>query len=212
MSPERALLASLVLALALVPGWIPGERGLDAWVMLGWASLLAPFLGALAARHCPGVHALGALGMCLSQCALVLALSFRTLSEPLQGCAVIVGLGLVGYGLGSLARLPATWVLLIQLSLCVAPSLPGWIGDALPPNWSARLIDLSPWSWVMESSGVDWLRHAAVYEPAGALDIDPALRQPFDGGACASWALVLGTFCALGGELLRRRRARALVV
>lgn len=211
MSPQRALLASLAISACLLPGWIPGLRGLDAWVMLGWAALLAPFLGALAARQCAGVHALGVLGLCLAQCALVLALSFRMVTEPALGCAVIAGLGMLGYGLGRLFGQLAPALLMLCLGLCLAPSAPGWIGEPLAPEWSARLLDLSPWTWVMESSGIDWLRHAAVYEPAGALDIDPALRQARSGGSLAVMLLIVGGCGALVGEVLARRRGAALV-
>ena len=62
MNPTRALLASLWIAACLAPGWLPGRRGPDACMMLGWAALVAPALGALAAQHARGVFALAVLG------------------------------------------------------------------------------------------------------------------------------------------------------
>jgi hypothetical protein len=179
--------------------------------MLGWAALVAPALGALAARHTRGVFALAVLGFVWAQCALVLAFSQRMVPEPACALAVIAALGLCGYALARALRVEATTLLVLSTGLCLLPSVPGWIGEPLPPQYSARILDLSPWTWVMEAAGLDWLRHAAIYEPAGALDIDPGLRQAF-----APWptALTMGLIAVLSvaaAEVLLRRRGSALV-
>jgi len=40
-----------------------------------------------------------------------------------------------------------------------------WARDA--PGLASRLLDLSPWTLVMESAGFDWMRDPRVYDPAG---------------------------------------------
>jgi hypothetical protein len=54
------------------------------------------------------------------------------------------------------------------------------------------LFDISPQVWVFEVAGFDWLRHPAVYEPAGAADLDPTLRTAWGfQGALAALAASL---------------------
>jgi hypothetical protein len=61
----------------------------------------------------------------------------------------------------------------------------------------------------MECAGVDWLRHPAIYEPAGALDIDPGLRQPFRGKLAGPALLLLGCALAALGVVRARAQERA---
>jgi hypothetical protein len=211
VNSPRALLASLWIAACLAPGWMPGRRGLDACLMLGWAALVAPALGAIAAQHTRGVFAWAVLGWVWAQCALVLAFSERIVPDPACACAVIAALGLCGHALARAFGVRATTLLVISTGLCLLPSIPGWIGEALPPQHSALILDLSPWTWVMEAAGLDWLRHAAIYEPAGALDIDPGLRQAFQPLPTALSMALIALLSAAAAEVLMRRRGSALV-
>ncbi|MHC4378314.1 MAG: hypothetical protein ACYS26_17060, partial [Planctomycetota bacterium] len=70
----------------------------------------------------------------------------------------------------------------------------GWAQGT--PERAALLLDLSPASWAFEVAGVDWMRHPAVYDPAGT-DWFSGSRAPWSSGLAGPLALVLG--CAFGG-------------
>lgn len=77
--------------------------------------------------------------------------------------------------------------------------LPDLFGAA-PAAWAhtngalgARLLDLSPATWVVEASGLDWMRHASVYAPAGT-DWFSDARAPVGPLPFAVVAAVLGAF------------------
>jgi hypothetical protein len=78
----------------------------------------------------------------------------------------------------------------------------------LPPALAARLLDLSPVTLLAECSGLDWMRHPAVYAPAGAADIDPATRVAFSGALAGPIAFVVGCALATLGEGIGRARAK----
>ncbi len=52
-----------------------------------------------------------------------------------------------------------------------------------PPGVAARLLDLSPRTFVMEIAGFDWMRDPSVYESVGTDRIPPSLRPPYGQGA-----------------------------
>ncbi len=75
------------------------------------------------------------------------------------------------------------------------PDVPaGWAQAA--PERAARLLDASPATWAFEVAGVDWMRHPAIYEPAGT-DWFSGSRAPWSAGVAGLLALVLG--CTFGG-------------
>lgn len=96
------------------------------------------------------------------------------------------------------------------LVLALLAGLPALGGLTEPAPWSpaltARLLDLSPVVLVVESAGVDWLRHPAVYGPAGGDALGPDLRGPWSGALAGPVLLLVG--CALLAATVARRAPR----
>jgi hypothetical protein len=207
----RPLLAALGFGALGSLGALPGAHGPDPLVELAWIAIVALpsglACGALALRPWPFAASVPALWMiALSLSGLS---SERTLATPVWAALCWTGIFAAGWGIGRASGAGARAVaagLALALLLCVLPSAGAFLGRPWPAAVSARLLDLSPVAACMESAGVDWLRHPAVYEPAGALDIDPGLRQPYQGGLAGPALLLLG--CALA--VLGAVRARAL--
>jgi len=212
---SAALARQLLLALALgaigALGTLPGAHGADPLAALAWIALVAlPCgigCGALALRAWPFAASVPALWMI----ALALAgvASERALSTPVWAALAWTGIYAAGWGIGRASR---SGVRACAAGLClsvlasVLPAAGEFLGQPWPPRVAARLLDLSPVSVCMESAGVDWMRQPAVYEPAGALDIDPGLRQPWRGKLAGPGLLMLG--CALAAFGAARARAR----
>lgn len=70
------------------------------------------------------------------------------------------------------------------------------------PDLGARVLDAAPATLLAESAGLDWMRHPAVYAPAGT-DWFSDRRAPFDGSLAALVALVVGC-TSFGLSTLRR--------
>ena len=209
----RQLIAALALGLLGLCGALPGERGPDALVCAGWVALIALpagiASGALALRPWPFAAAVPALWMI--ELGVVTTLSERELPTPIWAALVWTGMYAAGFGLArawTLEPLRAAALALVVVALLAGlPSLGARTGRAFPPWLSARLIDLSPLSVCLESAGVDWMRHPALYEPAGTLDIDPGMREPYRGRLAGPALLLVGCLLAAAGEWLARRRA-----
>ena len=211
---QRQLLLALAFGALGALGTLPGARGPDPLAELAWIALIALpcglACGALELKLWPFAASVPALWM--KALALAGALSERALATPLWSALCWSGLFAAGWGLGRWrASGPRAAAALACLSvvLAVLPSAGSFAGRPWPPAVAARLLDLSPVSVCMEAAGVDWLRHPAVYEPAGALDIDPGLRQPFRGKLAGPALLLLG--CALAAFGAARARTRASV-
>lgn len=208
---QRQLLLALGFGALGALGTLPGTRGPDPLAELCWIALIALpcglACGVLALRPWPFAASVPALWMIAL--ALAGAVSERALATPLWAALCWSGLFAASWGLGraraSGPRAAATLACL-SVVLAVLPSAGAFLGRPWPPPLAARLLDLSPLSVCMESAGVDWLRHPAVYEPAGALDIDPGLRQPFRGKLAGPALLLLG--CALAAFGAARARTR----
>jgi len=215
-NPRReALTRQLGLALffgavGALGAW-PGARGSDPLAELAWVAVVALpcgiACGALQLRIWPFAASVPAVWM--SALALAGVSSERTLATPLWSALCWSGIFAGGWGVGQASaagvRGVATGLVLVVL-LALLPSAGAFLGRPWPPAVAARLLDLSPVSVCMESAGVDWMRHPAVYEPAGALDIDPGLRQPWRGKLAGPGLLLLG--CALAAFGAVRARAR----
>lgn len=216
--PEAApatLARQLLLAVAFgalgALGALPGEHGPDPLAELAWLAIVAlPCglgCGALELRAWPFAASVPALWMIAL--ALAGAMSERALPTPVWAALAWTGLFAAGWGI---ARASAAGVRQCAVGLCLAllvsvlPAAGSFLGRPWPPKVAARLLDLSPVSVCMESAGVDWLRHPSIYEPAGALDIDPGLRQPFRGKLAGPGLLLLG--CALAAFGAARAHAR----
>jgi len=200
-TPSRQLLLALGFgALGALGAW-PGARGSDPLVEMAWIAVVALpcglASGALDLRLWPFAASVPALWM--SALALAGASSDRPLATPLWAALCWSGIFLGGWGLGRACAASARTVaagLVLALALALLPSAGAFLGRPWPPAVAARLLDLSPVSVCMESAGVDWLRHPAVYEPAGALDIDPSLRHPWRGKLAGPVLFLLGCLLA----------------
>jgi len=70
------------------------------------------------------------------------------------------------------------------------------------PALAAALLDLSPLTLAAEAAGIDWMRHPAVYGPAGT-DWFSDRRSPY-GPLAGVAALVVGCALCLASAGLRR--------
>ncbi len=212
---ERREVALLGLVLAIgVPGALPlGAAGVDPYLCLGWLAFVAPaagfVAGALGQRAWPWGLAAPATWMALV--ALVDVASPRDLPSPLWAALAWSGLYALGLGLGTRAQgapWPGAGILLLASALLVGLPVRGGLGGASwaerSPALGAALFDLSPATLLFESAGVDWMRHSAVYAPAGTDWF--AGRQPYSGSLAGPAVFMLGCAAALAA----RRRERAI--
>lgn len=183
-------------------GWLAAGSGPLA---LAWLALAAAPIGALAAPP-RGESVWPAL---LAAGVLVGPLVF---SGDFLAAWVVIGLFLLGAAASvEGAKVPsAAMCLVVGTALAMAPAWAGAAGHApFPSETTARLLDLSPVVLVVESAGVDWLRHPAVYGPAGGDAIGPDLWTP-PKGALAGSALVLVGCALLAARTLFARRSGTL--
>jgi hypothetical protein len=209
----RSLVTTFALCAVGLVGALPGSRGEpDPLALLAWLALCAPSVGVLAGSLELALWPLGVTVPALWAAALgsVDAFSRRDLPDPVWAAVCAAGLFLAGFALGR-ARPAQRWrdaasVFLFGLCAACACFAGEILRAPLPSTWSARLIDVSPITWLVESAGVDWMRHPSLYAAAGTVDIDPSLRGAFRPALAATIAFVVGSSLALASE----RRARAL--
>lgn len=208
----------------------------DAWSVLAWLALAAPAAGHVvtsarvplrdASRPHDRRHPAATLA---TRCAALLAppLVWAAIvawlargsaapPEPL-GALAILGLYALGLATGRAGAAhdrassglagAGVWLALLAL-LAGAPMGWGVVSQPWPPDVAARLLDLSPLSVVLESAGADWMRHPAVYDPAGTLDIGPQMRVAWRGTLAGPGLLVVGC-AALGAAVVLRPRVPA---
>ncbi len=172
---------------------------------LAWLALVAPALGALAARALP--LALAAPLPLLWALPLVFAARGAP-PEPLWGWCVAAGLYGLGLACGAGARAHpwsrAGLLLLATLALSVAPARGAFAREPWPPATARALLALSPTALVLESAGVDWMRHAAVYEPVGTDRFERSARR---GALAGPTLLLVGYLSAAAAHLASRRFA-----
>ena len=205
--PLRALSVALALA-ALGPSVLLLERA-DPISLLAWLAVLAPAVGFLAGRAGLALVPFGLVVPGVWGVALALAdgRARVTLGTPFHGVLVLVGLFAAGLALGALAAGTPGWagagVLLLGGALLAALASRGGLpGAPLPPGLTRLLLDLSPASLALESAGVDWMRDAAVYDPAAT---DRFVRAPYRGSLAGPLALLVGCASAALAHLLVRR-------
>lgn len=198
-SRARVVLSSLALAAlgALFAAWPP--------VHLVWLSLVAPALGVLAASTLPFITA--ALLPAVWFVPLALTTDAR-LPTPLWGGCVAAGLYALGLALAPRARADAFGraglVLIAGLTLSIAPARGSFAREPWPPGGARALLDLSPTALVMESAGLDWMRHDSVYEPVGT---DRFERRARRGVLAGPTLLLVGYLFAAAVHLATRRLA-----
>lgn len=175
---------------------------------LGLMATSAPPLGLAWLAIC--ALPVGVLGSGLGRAGLLPPLVWCALvgARSPWAALVIAGYLAAGHALGCArpgARLRDAGLALLVLSLLAGlPSLGGLMGHApWSPPVTSWLLDISPVVLVLESAGVDWLRHPAVYGPAGGDGLGPDLRGAWSGEVAGPVVLLLG--CALTALTLRCR-------
>jgi len=199
-------------ALGALPSATSGADpvALLVWIAL-WSAPAGFACGAAGTRH-PALAALAPAAW-MGLAAVVDGLSPRDLPSPAWGALAWSGLFAAGFGLGRLAPgRPFGGIAALFLFSALLAALPvatGHLAAPLPPPAAARLLDLSPVTLVEECAGVDWMRHPAVYDPAGSADIDPSLRIAYRGSLAGPLAFVVGCALAAVGVGLARARSKA---
>jgi hypothetical protein len=178
------------------------------WPMLqlSWLSLTAPALGALSAAMLP------------LSAAAILPLSWfapwtwaapAVLPTPWWGASVAAGLFALGHACAP--REPerawgrAGLLTIATLALSLAPARGAFAREPWPPAVARALLDLSPTALAMECAGLDWMRHASVYEPVGTDRFERRARR----GALAGPTLLLVGYLAAAAAHLTVRRCAA---
>jgi hypothetical protein len=208
---RRTALLVAALALAGALGAWPFASASDPVAALFWIAVLAPAAGALAAGLGVAIVPAGWLVPVLWCAPLWLASSARPL--PSLGWSALAwgGLYAAGSALGTLARrrggsawTAAAAALALSGALALLPARAALGGRPWPSGIARALLDLSPSALVIESAGVDWMRHAAVYDPVGT---DRFERRAWRGALAGPTALVLGCALAAAALLAPARRA-----
>ena len=147
------------------------------------------------------------------------------LPRPVSAGAVLLGLFLIGSSLAGAspvsgrARLSVRMLvsarrgaLLLVLAWAADGAASGWGVLRPAPPWApevaSALLDLSPRTLLMESGGVDWMRHPSVYESAGTDRIGPGLRSVYVGPVAGSVTLLVGCLALAARSAVSRRLAR----
>ena len=206
LDPRELGSLACTVAVLFVP-WL--SRPADPVRALAWLTLSAPVLGCLAAGtrgRLLGAHLI-LPGACMFVLVLQDAASPATLPTPLFAAAALTGLHFFGFGWGCLfpgARPSSAAAMALGVAVLAGlPSWGGWVRAPWSPAVAARLLDLSPVVLTQECAGVDWMRHAAVYDPVGTHSIGPDLRSPWRGALAGPATLLVGCLLA---AIARRSR------
>lgn len=187
---------------------MPGSIGGTVFA-IAWAALVAP-----AAGHLSAAGRSGTLRRIAPLIVWFVALgAFAWLQgAPVQGwaAAALAGLFLLGSATGRAFQQPwlgASLWMIVSCALAGAATGFGQLAKPWPPAQAALLLDLSPLSLVLECAGVDWMRHPALYDPAGTLDIGPELRQAWRGTVAGPATFVVGCIALAASSALCLRNA-----
>ena len=210
----RPLLVALGCALA---GGLPVFFGYDDSVLwLAWIAIIALPAGILCRAAGLPIWPFGLVAPA-GWMILLAYLEMKPglgLPNPAWAATASVGLFMLGTALGALAKgAPFRGA---GLGICIVfvfawlPLASGqnkalWGGRPLgqmAPGLAAELFDLSPMTLLIESAGVDWMRHPTVYNAAGTEWFSDR-RRPFDGKLTAPIMLLIGS---MGAFLTRSRR------
>ncbi len=203
----------------------------DGLAMFSGAAAWMPALGvlmgaAVGAWGGAGSWAGGAARVAAGGAALLAALWFTpawaawgSLPFPGWAGAVLAGLYLSGASFapaeGVAGPLPVgvrRGALLLLLGWGADGAAAGWgILEPSPP-WSpgvaGAMLDLAPRTLLMESAGVDWMRHPMVYGPVGTDRIGPGIRSVYAGPVAGSATLLVGCLLMAARIVVERRRLR----
>jgi hypothetical protein len=196
-------------------GAFPGSRGhSDPVALLVWLSMCSLPAGVLSGASTsplwPIAPVVPALWMGLV--GIVAAASTRILPSPAWAALAWSGLYGIGFATGRITparRWRSAAVLFLLAAALNALAIAGaWLASPLPPAIAARALDLSPATLLAECAGLDWMRHPSIYEPAGALDIDPSLRVAWRGMLAGPSVFLVGCLAAFVADRIAGRGDR----
>ena len=200
-----SVLDAAILLGAAAAGALPVLLAEDPALALAWLALWAAPAGALVGSTAAG------FGAVLVPAAWALAALRLALPSLMWPALVIAGLFAAGYGIGAWRRRgawrSASALLVLGATLTWLPGLDGLSGGGppWPPRTAARLLGLAPTTIAVESAGIDWMHHPAVYSPVGTDRMGPDVRTAWRGFLAGPTLLLLGCALAAAG----RRGARS---
>lgn len=200
-----SVLDTVILLGAAVVGALPVLLAGDPALALAWLALWAVPAGALVGSTA------AAFGAALVPIAWALAAARLALPAMVWPALVIAGLFAAGYGVGAWrprwAWRSAGALLVLGATLAWLPGLGGLSGAGPPwsPRTAARLLGLAPTTIAIESAGIDWMHHPAVYAPVGTDRMGPDVRTAWRGFLAGPTLLLVGCVLAAAG----RRAARS---
>lgn len=180
--------------------------------LLAWFALSAPAVGCLGARLGLRFWPLGlvAPAMWMALYTLSSASLLQGAPTPFYGALVWTGLFAAGWAAGVNPKRTGWaapgWLLLLSAFAAGLPGLVSLLGEAPPQSWVALALDLSPVTCVLECAGLDWMRHASIYELSGSLA--PDARTPYRGMLAGPLLLVVGWGLVMASE--RRSRCTTM--
>lgn len=176
-----------------------------------WSLPAGVLAGASSAPLWPMAPVIPALWMGLV--GLVAAGSSRVVPAPAWAALAWSGIFAGGFALGRLfpaRRWRLSAACFLASGVLNALSISGaWLAVPLPASLAARLLDLAPATLLAECAGLDWMRHPAIYEPGGTIDIDPSLRVAWRGMLAGPIVFLVGCAAAYAADRIAGRRARA---
>jgi hypothetical protein len=197
-------------------GLLPALAGIgDPLASLAWIAVVSPAVGVVAAGLGLGAWPFGLAVPAAWMIGLVWldARAGAALPDPAWAAMTWTGMYALGFAAGALSvrRAPRTAALAFALAGLLA-GLPlaggagaGMLGDRtwgeITPDGAARLFDASPVTMLLESAGVDWMRHPSVYDAAGTEWFSDR-RAPYRGRLAGPLLLVVG--CASVLAVARR--------
>ena len=210
---SRDLLVTFALTalglLGLLPGWFASEPSGEPVAFMAWIAVSAPAIGCIGGMLRLRYWPLGFVGpaIWMGVYSVTAANLLHAAPTPIYSALVWAGLVALGWAMGvGIPRIgwggPGV-LLLASASLAGLSSFATLMGESASQSLIALAIDASPITCVMESAGLDWMRHASIYDLAGSLA--PDARTPYRG-------MLAGPLCLLVGWVLvavAERRSRS---
>jgi len=201
----------------LLGAWPAPERP-SSLALLAWLAICAPTVGWLAGTSSLRLSsALVIPGTWMVLFALLEAGALGAsvglgVPSPVGAATAWTGLFVLAAALGRAwgrARWRGAGIIALVTAACVGlASGGGLLAEPWPAEWGARLLDLSPVTFVLESAGLaDWMWHPAVYAPVG---VDRFARTAYDASLAGPLVLLVGCVAAAAAAVEARRRVRRL--
>ena len=205
--PDRRQTVTLVAAVVVgLLGLLPGAAGAaDPLTLVFWLALSAPACGTLVGAAGVGLLPYGIAVPAASLMALVWANAGAEypLATPAWAACAVFGLFVIGFAVGRLSPRRA-WasagLFLLLLLLLSGPSVQGgfardgttWAREH--PELAALLLDLSPFVFIADCAGRDWVHsQPTVYSLSG---VEWFPRRPYDATLAGPGLLLVGSLFA----------------